>query len=95
MTEKQIIGIADKAYGEDALVASCALDAGADLGDTLALFIVRELRDVYDRRAGTLAQLEEARRAMCLARRQLQAVERAFEIRLEAIDPVWWKNKSV
>lgn len=80
MTKKQIIAIADAAYG-DGLVAR-----GDGDGDTLALFIRRELSDVYERRASAAEQLEAARRAMCIARRELQAVERAFETAIYAAD---------
>ena len=47
-------------------------------GDTLALFIVRELKDVYDEDATDFEQLGEAARALAVAQRQLNAVELAL-----------------
>jgi hypothetical protein len=77
MTLDQIIEIADEAYG-DGLIQT-AHETGCEVGDTLASFIAIELRETYAASATDAEQLNEARRVMCAARREVQAVERAFE----------------
>ena len=50
-----------------------------DIGDSLAVFIVNELRDTYDPEASNREQLAEARRVMWVARNQLLDVIGAIE----------------
>ena len=71
MTLAQLIQIADEAY-PDGLVAGA--HKGEDVGDTLALFIVRELADIYDPDASDAEQTAGACRALGTAINELQAV---------------------
>ncbi len=50
-----------------------------EVGDTLALFIVREIRDVYDRSAADGEQVGAAVRALARARGDLEKVIAALE----------------
>ena len=54
--------------------------------DTLAEFIVREIKDTYDPEATDAAQLREAERAMDTARRQLLDVTCAFGDKADALE---------
>ena len=74
-----IINIADKAY-PDGLVKQ-AFEEGDHVGDGLAEFIARELRETYDEKASSLEQLEEACRVMHNARRELVDVAEALELK--------------
>ncbi len=76
MTLDKVIQMADEAY-PDGLVART--HKGEDVGDTLALFIVRELADIYDPDASDAEQAAAARGAMGTAIDQLQAVCSALE----------------
>lgn len=76
LTLNKIIKVADKAYGEDHLVLRAS--KGVDVGDTLATFIARELKDTFDQGATATNKLEEARRAMASASRQLMDVSITF-----------------
>jgi hypothetical protein len=73
-----IISIANMAY-PDGLVEQ-AFQEGDHVGDGLAEFIVRELRDTYDPKASSLDQLEEAARVMESALKELTDVKEAFEL---------------
>lgn len=84
ITLKKIIKIADSAY-PDGLVGKCAkAKKNEDLGDTLALFVARELKDVYGeedhtgRKLTDRDKLDEAIRTMRVAIRELTAVEVAL-----------------
>jgi len=77
MTFEKIIEIADKVY--PGFIGLYAADNDSDYGDTLALFIARELKDTYDPDASDYAQLEEAAQAMRSAARELSYVLDAFE----------------
>ncbi len=76
MTLDEIIQMADEAY-PDGLVARA--HKGEDVGDTLALFIVRELTDIYDPDASDAEQAAAARGALETAINELQAVCGALE----------------
>ncbi len=76
MTLDEIIQMADEAY-PDGLVARA--HKGEDVGDTLALFIVRELADTYDPDASDAEQAAAASGAMETAIDELQAVCTALE----------------
>jgi len=91
MTKKQILRIADLAYSEERAV-EMSISEGAACGDTLALFIARELSDVYDRKAGTRGQIEEARRAMHAAEIELGRVVGALEDALHAAGDGRWSE---
>ena len=82
MTLSEIIAIASKAY-PDSGVQAYFEDLESKHGDTLAEFIVRELRDVYDADAGSQDQLSEAARAMRRARDELDNVFAALEGEIE------------
>lgn len=83
MTLDKIIEIASAAYDPEDPLVQIAYETGCEVGDTLASFIAIELAETYDAKASDAEQLEEARRVMCRARREVQAVERAFEVKLE------------
>ena len=89
MTKKQIIAIADKAHG-DGLVGY-AHEQGVQCGDSLAEFIAIELSETYEPRKPAVRQLEHAYNKMYCARRELEAVERAFR---DAIDELAKKQKD-
>jgi hypothetical protein len=72
-----IISIANMAY-PDGLVEQAF--QGDHVGDGLAEFIVRELRDTYDPKASSLDQLEEAARVMESALKELTDVKEALEL---------------
>lgn len=81
MTLTKIIFIADDMY-PGGFVWSCFREPGTDHGDTLAKFIVAELRGTYDEGASDTEQLVAASKAMKNALRELQAVSDEFERRL-------------
>ncbi len=76
MTLDEIIQMADEAY-PDGLVARA--HKGEDVGDTLALFIVRELTDIYDPDASDAEQAAAASGAMETAINELRGVCTALE----------------
>lgn len=63
-TLKQIIAIADKAYPDGLVGQAFEAEQGStpkeDVGDTLATFIVRKLKDTFDPKATALDQLKAA-----------------------------------
>lgn len=75
MTLEKLIAIADEAY-PDGLVGAAAEDM--EVGDTLAEFIVRELRDSFDPKLTSADQLAEAVRVMNTATQELESVEAAL-----------------
>jgi hypothetical protein len=76
-----LVATADAAY-PDGMVRSAHKDE--DVGDTLALFIARELADMAHE--GNLAEaLEAARQSMVRAREELDGVIQAFDDRLSAL----------
>ena len=76
MTLDEIIQMADEAY-PDGLVARA--HKGEDVGDTLALFIVREFADIYDPDASDAEQAAAASGAVETAIDELQTVCSALE----------------
>lgn len=87
MKLSKIIAIADAAY-PDGLVKQAYLQLTkspkepTNVGDTLAEFITRELKDTYDETATDDVQLEEASRIMGAALRELGGVQSAFDEQL-------------
>jgi len=85
------IGIANAAY-PDGLVGQCAED-DAEHGDTLALFIARELKDVRTQGVAPAEQFRIARDAIETAIRELEAVadalDNAYIDAMIAEDPNW------
>lgn len=77
MTRKAILGIVNRAYPDDCVAQEIRERGSA--GDTLAQFIVVEITETYDKRAGTREQLREASRVMLAARDQLDAVVEALD----------------
>ena len=77
MALEKIIEIADKAYG-DGLVGRCAAD-NSDHGDTLALFIARELKETYNPDSDDATQRHTAFLALRSAVRELAYVLDAFD----------------
>ena len=72
MRLKDIIKIADKAYGDGLILEY--FRTRRPIGDTLAEFIVHELEETYDKEGGTKRQRSEACRVMENATEQLNAV---------------------
>lgn len=88
MTLREIIELANEGYEratQEPLLPYAKPDGTSTdkLGDTLALFIVRELGDVYDSKASDMENLTEARRVMYRAIRDLNAVYKEFNGKLE------------
>ena len=72
-----LLNIANEAYEDGYLAEYFAPDTGASRagsGDTLAEFIVREIRDTFDPNAIRSEQLEEARRVLMNAIDDLENV---------------------
>jgi hypothetical protein len=83
MKLKQIIEIADQAYSDDdAVERAFAAETGSIdellVGDSLAVFIAREIKETYDPDATREQQLEEAYRVMSVAHEQLENVLNAL-----------------
>jgi hypothetical protein len=78
-----IINIANKAY-PDGLVKQ-AFEEDTHVGDGLAEFIARELRDTYDETASSLDQLKEATRVMHSAQWELVDVAEAFDLKMSQV----------
>jgi hypothetical protein len=73
----ELLNIADEAYDDGYLAEYFDPGTGASrtgLGDTLAEFIVREIRDTFDPNATRSQQLEEARRVLMNAIDDLENV---------------------
>jgi hypothetical protein len=75
MTLEKLIAVVDEAY-PDGLVGRA--HKGEDVGDTLALFIARELSDTYDSDASDAEQAAEAERVMGNAHREIGEVLEAL-----------------
>lgn len=75
MDLNKLIEIVDEGY-PDGLVKACFEDGMKDgiQGDTLALFIAREIDDNFDADATDKDQIEEALRVVFAARRELDEV---------------------
>ena len=73
----ELLKIANEAYEDGYLAEYFDPDTGAPRagsGDTLAEFIVREIRDTFDSNATRSEQLEEARRVLMNALDDLETV---------------------
>lgn len=73
----ELLNIANEAYDDGYLAEYFDPDTGASRagsGDTLAEFIVREIRDTFDSNATRSTQLEEARRVLMNAIDDLESV---------------------
>lgn len=88
LTFAEIIDIANEAY-PDGLIGQAYNQIRhrnkkiPNVGDGLAEFIVRELKDTFEPKASSLNQLTEAARVMKNARAELEAVEAAFQKKLQ------------
>ena len=85
MKLKQIIRIAGQAYSEDGAVerAFAAETGSIDellVGDSLAVFIAREIKETYDPDSTREKQLDEAYRVMSVAHEQLENVLNALAL---------------
>ena len=85
MRLKQIMEIANQAYSDDGAVerAFAAETGSIDellVGDSLAVFIAREIKETYDPDATREKQLDEAYRVMSVAHEQLENVLNALAI---------------
>ena len=72
-----ILDVADAAYDNGGAIKRALAKPGV-AGDTLALFIGRELESAYDADLDNSAKFAEARRAIETARRELERVENAL-----------------
>jgi hypothetical protein len=84
VTLNDLIRLVDKYY-EDGLVSqywdfgtSCPKD-NPDAGDTLALFVAREIKDTFDPEASREAQISEAARVLYRAGNQLSGLADCVE----------------
>ena len=84
MTLDEIIAIADAAYPDGFVArywnAKRQAVRRANLGDTLAQFIVRELKDTFDPQATDAEQIATAAKAIENAASELAAVAAAFRV---------------
>jgi hypothetical protein len=79
MKLSKLIAIADKVYPDGMIGMAYKAEPKEDVGDTLATFIVRELRDTYDEKASDKEQLQEAARVIRAAVTELDVVQEAFQ----------------
>lgn len=77
-TLSEIIAIADKGYASDGLVLAYFNEPDVDHGDTLAKFVVLELKDTFSPEDRPETQLDTAKDAMLSARKQMDGVTDAF-----------------
>ena len=87
LTLDEIIQIANEVY-PDGLIGQAYNQIRhskkrPNVGDGLAEFIVRELKETFDPKAPRLNQLTEAARVMSTARSELETVEAAFQKKLQ------------
>ena len=79
MTLQELIDIADAVY-PDGLVGAYHQNITVDNGDTLAKFLVIELRETFDTDASDDEQLAAAERAVYAAIGELEAVREALTL---------------
>jgi hypothetical protein len=79
MTLDDIMKAVDEAYGEDGMILQYYEDFEGEHGDTLAKFIVAELRETYDEDAEDQEKLDEAYRVMETALDQLYNILAAID----------------
>ncbi len=77
MTLSDLLHLADSCYPENLILEHWKHPDHCN--DTLALFIVRELRDVYDKDASDKSQLEVAFKAVQRAEIELASVRKGLE----------------
>lgn len=70
MTIKELIAIVNQHYPDDC-IQNAFEEVDEQCGDTLALFIVREVKETFDPAAADYAQLEEAQRVIDKAQEEL------------------------
>ena len=78
----ELLNLANKGYPDGELVEFYDEETGdimEDEGDTLALFIVRELMSTFQRGVEDEAQISEAIRAMTVANKELESVIKALK----------------
>lgn len=78
MELKKLIEIVDEGY-PDGFVKRCFENPEKDHGDTLALFLSREIGDCFDPEATDKEQIEETLRVVFNARRELDEVCEALK----------------
>jgi hypothetical protein len=79
ITLARIVGLVDRAYSDDGVVGDYFAKPKGQYGDTLALFLVRELSEVYEEAADRATNLHLAADAVRTAIQDLEAVLRALE----------------
>ncbi len=78
----ELLNLANKGYSDGELVEFYDEETGDIVegeGDTLALFIVRELMSTFQRGVEDAAQISEAIRAMTVAKKELESVIKALK----------------
>lgn len=78
MKLNELLSVAEQGYPDPGACLNAASENDY-CDDTLALFVVRELKDTFDHNAPVEAQLNEAIRAMCVARDDLDGVIEALQ----------------
>jgi hypothetical protein len=78
MKLETILTIANRSYPDD-MIDKYAKNPHRNHGDTLALFIVREITDTYEMGAPDKEQLAQARKCLGMALREMGRVEKALE----------------
>ncbi|MGA2260802.1 MAG: hypothetical protein ABSH28_05130 [Acidobacteriota bacterium] len=83
MKVEDLIRIADEAYPDgkvqEAFEAECGSLDELMVGDTLAVFIARELKETFDEEASATDQLECALQSIETATKEINAVRAALE----------------
>lgn len=80
MTLEELLQKANDAYGDNLIIGYFSDPDDESMGDTLALFIMRELSETFDKNASEEDQLAEAARVMSTARDEIERVIAAFEV---------------
>lgn len=91
MTLEAILEIAATGYPDPDIFRTAA-KLNEDVGDTLALFLAREIRDTYDADASNKEQITEALRALCVAERDVKSVIKAFNDKWDSMDALNWDD---
>jgi hypothetical protein len=82
MEFKKLIELANEAYPDDRI--QLVFDK-KPAGDSLATFIVRELKSNFDPKASTKDQLTKAAESLRAAQEELKAVEKRLWVRLDSL----------
>lgn len=83
MKLEALIEIASNGY-PDGMIGRCFRNKKAN-GDTLALFLAKEIEDTFDKTASDADQLTEALRILDAAIREIQSVRKGVVKALESI----------